>query len=634
MRNRILATTLIGLAIAAVAHASPPVRKDALWARASSTPITLDGILNEPGWAVADSVVVIWQQDSGIPTSGYKAEGGILPSNPLRATVKFLTNGNRLYLAAIVNDASIGGSETFNYFDGLLMQIKDRTTGLAPASPAEFFYSWWHPESATPRAVGMMPGFRGKWGGPDDVPRTAQQIDEWDAVTKVVGYTNTDDVAGGVDSTDTGYTVEMMFNLAGEGYDITGSQGDIVPFNISIYDCDWLWPQTFFFSANRTWVQGPWGNSAGYNSLRIFCKPSVTTTSGPEPTILPELTIPNGGAVAAPVIDGKLDDPIWATAPHFDIRYGDAALKATYPGVGKDLAGDYQPVVNGGQAFISDPVDATVYYFFRADSLYLGFDVRDQVVQYSNDENLYDGARVSINEYSAREPQDHVLQGRRLTWQVGPTGALKPLEYLPYLEDTLHGARAAIYLKPGTTIENPATNVDNGYQAEMLIDLTKLGYPSGRGDGRLFLGINMFDGYQFAVSTDTYGDHAWWFREYDNTSGPVFAYMDPSVSATAVGDAPVTVSKLTARGVYPNPFLLGAQVRFALPQAADVKIEVFDLAGRKVASEMHAGLAAGDHQIPVVARDWPAGVYQYRLSARDPRGAEFASVTGRMLRLK
>jgi hypothetical protein len=629
------AITLAALALASVAHGQP-VRKDVIWARSTNgAPITLDGVLNEPGWAVAESTTIIWQQDTGIPGSGWKAEGGILPSNPVRATVRFLTNGNRLYLSAVVVDASIGGSETFNYFDGLLMQIKDRTTGSAPASPAEYFYSWWHPEDPTPRAIGKMPGFRGKFGSTDDVPRTVEQIDMWDAVTTVTGFTNADDIAGGADSTDSRYTVEMMFNLTGVGYDITPSAGDVIPFNISVYDCDWLWPQTFFFSANRTWWQGPWGNSHGYNSVRIHAKPSVTVSSGPVPVVGPELTIPNGAAAPAPVINGQLDDAIWATAPHFDIRYGDPGLRQTYPSVGKEFAGEYQPPIGTDPALVTDPADATVYYFFRADSIYLGFDVRDQVVQYSNDERLYDGARVSINEYSAREAQDHVLLGRRLTFQVGPTGALKPLEYLVALADTIHGARAAIYLKPGTAIENPAVNIDNGYQAEMLIDLTKLGYPAGRGDGRVFLGINLFDGDQYEASVDTYGNHAWWFREYDNTSGPVFAYMDPTVSATGVGDEPPIVARLTARGVYPNPFRLGAQVRFSLPRSADVKLEVFDLSGRRMISESFAGLPAGEQQVPVVARGWPAGVYHFRLSAHDGAGGvEPASITGRMLRLR
>ena len=53
MRSRVLAMTLIGVAFACAASAQP-VRKDAIWARSTNgAPITLDGVLNEPAWAVA-----------------------------------------------------------------------------------------------------------------------------------------------------------------------------------------------------------------------------------------------------------------------------------------------------------------------------------------------------------------------------------------------------------------------------------------------------------------------------------------------------------------------------------------------------------------------------------------------------
>ena len=76
-------------------------------------------------------------------------------------------------------------------------------------------------------------------------------------MTKVHGLSNSDAVI------DTGYTIEMRFDLTPMGYDITQPQGDIFEWNISIYDVDWLWPlNPFKFSSNRTWWQGPWGNAA------------------------------------------------------------------------------------------------------------------------------------------------------------------------------------------------------------------------------------------------------------------------------------------------------------------------------------------------------------------------------------
>ncbi|NOT33453.1 MAG: T9SS type A sorting domain-containing protein [Candidatus Eisenbacteria bacterium] len=640
MRARIFAVAALALFLAATAHAQV-ARQDVFWARSTGgAAITLDGLLNEPAWAQAESLKIRWQQDTGIPGSGYKAEGGILPVDPTRATIKFLTVGNRLYMAAIVPDSSIGGSEEFNRFDGILMQFKDKTVvGAHPAPPAEFLYSWWYPgTSQNPRAVNKLPGFVGKWGNfPPDTARTPTQIDNWNAVTVVTGITNADGISP-ADSTDKRWVVEMMFNLEGVGYDITDADGDIVAFNLSLYDCDWFWtnPLSFFFSVNRTWWQGPWGNSAGYNSVRLFARPNVTIASGAVPVVAPELIVPNAGNYPVPAIDGQLNDQVWSHAPHFDIRYGDDANFATYPGLGPVLSGQYQPVIAGNQAFIGDPADATVYYFVRDDSLFLGFDVRDQFVQYSLDENLYDGFRVSLNEYTLHDLVDHVLQGRRLTFQVGPTGQAKTLDYLTTMQDTSGTARVRLFLKPGTVVDNPPQALDNGYQAELVVNLRGLGYPAGLGERRLHWGITHIDGDQFSAPEDTYGARAWWFREYDSTSGPVWAHLSATQFVTGVGDGDPTPAgpSLALLGSHPNPFKFGTAVRFSLPREADVRLDVYDLQGRHVSRVAGGRLAAGPQQLQVLGQSWRSGVYLYRLRMIDPAtGVELASANGRMLKV-
>src|SRR5262249_47331464 len=118
-------TAMVCTALPALAQAP---RKDYIWARSTAgAPITLDGVLNEPAWAKADSVVIQMAQDTGIPGSGYFYESGIAPIDPTNCTIRFLTVGNTLYMGAYVRDHSIGGSETFNRFDGFLMSIKDHS---------------------------------------------------------------------------------------------------------------------------------------------------------------------------------------------------------------------------------------------------------------------------------------------------------------------------------------------------------------------------------------------------------------------------------------------------------------------------------------------------------------------------
>ncbi|MEP0546614.1 MAG: T9SS type A sorting domain-containing protein [Rhodothermales bacterium] len=67
--------------------------------------------------------------------------------------------------------------------------------------------------------------------------------------------------------------------------------------------------------------------------------------------------------------------------------------------------------------------------------------------------------------------------------------------------------------------------------------------------------------------------------------------------------------------VYPNPFVSRATVRFALPEAADVRLVVYDLLGRQVAVLADSDRAAGYHTAVWDASDRPSGVYVLRLVA-------------------
>jgi hypothetical protein len=60
---------------------------------------------------------------------------------------------------------------------------------------------------------------------------------------------------------------------------------------------------------------------------------------------------------------------------------------------------------------------------------------------------------------------------------------------------------------------------------------------------------------------------------------------------------------------YPNPFNPSTTISFALPKASAVDIQVYDIAGRKVATLVNASLAAGYHQIVWDASRLASGVY-------------------------
>jgi Secretion system C-terminal sorting domain len=615
--------------VSAITSFAQAPRKDVIWARTTNgAAITLDGVLDEPAWALAESIVVRYGHDSGIPGSGWKDEGGGVPAyDSSYAVIKLLTVGNQMYMGATVRDSSVGGSFSFNKFDGFLMSIKNHLTAGHPSPPNEYFYSWWYPSNSDPQPAGRLPSFKGVWATlPVGSTRTPEQIANWDAVTIVHGVSNSDAVP------DTGYTVEMRFNLTPEGYDITKPAGDIVEWNISVYDSDWFWPNTGRNSANRVWWQGPWGGDALYNEVRVYSKPSVTIASGALPVIAPELIIPNAAGYLSPTIDGHLTESVWAAAPSFDIRYGDDALRATYPGVFPFRAGQYQPPVSGGQAFIDDPGDATVKYFFKEDTLYLGFDVRDRKVEYVASFDRWDGALVSIND-RAVVGGDQNLVGRRLSFQIAQNGTATAQDYLAYLKDVVGAARLAASLKPGTTVDTTGLDNDTGYQAELAIDLTSLGYPKGRGDGVLFMGINLLDGDSYTPFTDSYGDRTWWMREYEGTCCPTWAYMNPNVGVTGVDDpTPAVGTYFRLGGNAPNPFQTRTQIHFTMARPGDVALDVYDVQGRLVESRALGTLQSGERSITFDRQGLKTGVYLYRLKMMDHSTRTLmATLSGNML---
>jgi hypothetical protein len=64
---------------------------------------------------------------------------------------------------------------------------------------------------------------------------------------------------------------------------------------------------------------------------------------------------------------------------------------------------------------------------------------------------------------------------------------------------------------------------------------------------------------------------------------------------------------------YPNPFNPTTQIRFELPEAAYVELNVFDMLGRLVEQLVHEEMDAGIHTTPFDASDIAGGVYIYQL---------------------
>ena len=79
---------------------------------------------------------------------------------------------------------------------------------------------------------------------------------------------------------------------------------------------------------------------------------------------------------------------------------------------------------------------------------------------------------------------------------------------------------------------------------------------------------------------------------------------------------------------YPNPFNAQTMIRFSLPEAGPVRLDIYDILGRKIGTPYSGALTAGEQGVVWNAAGLPSGVYLYRLDA-DGR-----SLSGKMTLLK
>ena len=75
-------------------------------------------------------------------------------------------------------------------------------------------------------------------------------------------------------------------------------------------------------------------------------------------------------------------------------------------------------------------------------------------------------------------------------------------------------------------------------------------------------------------------------------------------------------AEVTLSANYPNPFNPETTIRYALPQAGEVRLAVYDLLGHEVAVLVDRSKPAGNHTVRFGADNLASGLYVYRLQAQ------------------
>jgi hypothetical protein len=152
--------------------------------------------------------------------------------------------------------------------------------------------------------------------------------------------------------------------------------------------------------------------------------------------------------------------------------------------------------------------------------------------------------------------------------------------------------------------------------------LVQIDYTGSNGNGTVILdGGTRFLGHNYFFNTQA--------QAFQPTNLGAFvrsriAYLTTAVEERAEQTAP---QQFELYANYPNPVIsadaevaagrAATQIRFDLPKASHVKITVFDLAGRLIATLVNERRQAGRHEVKWNVPRLPAGTYFYKLEAED-----------------
>ena len=86
-------------------------------------------------------------------------------------------------------------------------------------------------------------------------------------------------------------------------------------------------------------------------------------------------------------------------------------------------------------------------------------------------------------------------------------------------------------------------------------------------------------------------------------------------TAVAVDEAAEVPEQIVLYPNFPNPFNPTTSIRYALPQATEVRLAVYDVLGRQVAVLAEGMKPPGEHRVEVDAGRWASGLYFYTIEA-------------------
>ncbi len=549
-------------------HSDPPY----LLVQSVEKEITVDGVLDETDWKRRFDHL-IFRADFTPGDVEYGVTGGVEVQGPYQDTtttiVKVLRDGLDLYISLQSDDQSVCKFNGSWEGDGLFMKIAD-----AGGSQVEYKLYFNHD--------GVDPDIHFEY--PALYPTSGEGAAQKHPSTIVNDNT----------APDSGYTAEMVIHLDQLGY--TDPYSD-VPVLFNIFDPDGYvggdgWDAGAFY---KSWWGSEWGPDT--RILRLGdprVRDAIKTTD-------------------AMTLDGQLNEPFWAKAEHVVIG------KGSHLGTG----GYYMQWGNPLNSY-TDANMTTVRFAHNGTDLYIGVESNDASVCKWSPGWEADGLFLWMT-YKDVIPGPGERLEIKAMYFTGNEG--DGISFETNANVPAGGAGGASFEPEGTVTHTESNGADAGYSLEVVVHTDMFGYVDG---DTVKLSAVIWD--MDYASADVYdpdvADYApnWWgtqwvdpnFEKYDMYRA---VYLSDKTEVSVKNEQPVVVAAdFRLEQNYPNPFNPTTTIQYRLPETANIKVEIYNVLGRKLRTLVSKKQSAGTHSVVWDGRDDTGklvgnGVYFYKLSS-------------------
>ncbi len=319
-------------------------------------------------------------------------------------------------------------------------------------------------------------------------------------------------------------------------------------------------------------------------------------------TIIP-LSGTNVGNIRAALIGG---DPLVAYMT--SAAFGQADLQAARLDTNGDFAWDFQ---NAALAPDDSGKNRLRVVSAQSDELFFVWEDERSGVRGIYGQNLQaDGSLGPID-----EPEPDPLP--EVTFQVDMSIQKLKGNFDPALEDRIHvrGTFNDWSVSDENALSPVSDDVPGIYSLTLAIDetpgsLIAYKFYIESGDGRPLPN----DGWEGEVGPGENGNRE--FNLEPDLILPVVFFNNEDEHDTSAGEHESPHSFVLYQN-YPNPFNPGTIIAYELPETADVRLELYNAAGQRVAVLVNGTRTAGQHQIYFEADGLASGLYLYRLQAGD-----------------